>query len=100
MTHDTSIYRFRGITVQKYLRYIVVVVAYDECQIFELEFLLYLKIVVYFWIVVSLLKTQIKVQPNLFTTKIGNIEKYPSVDIYYIGEIDLNWKFPMYRSVL
>ena len=33
-------------------------------------------------------------------TKIGNIEKYPSVDIYYIGEIDLNWKFPMYRSVL
>ena len=41
MTHDTSIYRFRGITVQKYLRYIVVVVAYDECQIFELEFLHY-----------------------------------------------------------
>ena len=45
MTHDdTSIYRFRGITVHKYLRYIVVViVAYDECQIFELEFLLYFK---------------------------------------------------------
>ena len=46
MTHDdTSIYRFRGITVlHKSLRYIVVViVAYDECQIFELEFLLYFK---------------------------------------------------------
>ena len=45
MTHDdTSIYRFRGITVHKYLRYsVVVIVAYDECQIFELEFLLYFK---------------------------------------------------------